>query len=94
MLVLVAAAMAADLVTFVLLSNEAGGIYNEINPVVVAAHGAFGLIGIAILKVGLAMVLVLLVSRIRRPVMLMVAASVAIFFGLLGAVGNITAWLR
>jgi hypothetical protein len=94
LLVLVAAAMAADLLTFVLLSNEAGGISNEMNPVMVAAYGAFGLLGIALLKVGLATLLVLLVSRVHRPWMLLLAASIAIFFGLLGAVGNITAWLR
>jgi hypothetical protein len=63
------------------------------NPVKVAAYGAFGLHGIALLRIGRAMLLVLLVSRVHRPVMLVLAASIAIFFGLLGAFGNVMAWL-
>jgi len=94
LLFLVAAAMMADLTTFLLLSNEAGGVNNETNPVMVAAYGAFGLAAIAYLKVGLTVVLLLLVSRLNRRWMLVSGASIAIFFGLLGAYGNVTAFLR
>lgn len=93
LLILVAAAMLTDLASFVLLSNEAGGITNELNPVMVAAYGAFGLAGIIYLKVGLTAVLVFLVSRVHRPRMLVFAAVVAIFLGILGAYGNVTAFL-
>ncbi len=85
--------MAADLVTFVLLSNEAGGISNEMNPVMVAAYGALGLLGAAFLEVGLAILLVVLLSGVHRPWMLVLAASIAMLFGGHGAFGNVTAWL-
>jgi hypothetical protein len=93
LLVLVATAGLADLATFVFFNNEAGGVANELNPVMRAAYDWLGLAAIAYLKIGLIVVLVFLVSRVHRPRMLALAAGVAIAFGLLGALGNIRAFL-
>ncbi len=93
LLALVVAAMTADLLTFLLFTNDAGGVSNELNPVMQAVFHWQGLWALALFKVGLTAVLVFLVSRVSRPRMLAFAAAVPIFAGLLGVYSNTAAYL-
>jgi hypothetical protein len=94
LLVLVAAAMLADLVSFWAMQHVVWVGGQEQNPVMLWMYlNVGGLFGVGLLKVGLTTVLLLLVSRLSRRWMLVSGASVAIFFGLLGVFGNVRMWL-
>ena len=89
---LVAGAMAADLLTFALVVPLVG-IGAESNPIMAAGYAQFGLVMVVLLKaactVGLMAAVLLVKGRLR-----VLTAVFAMSFGLLGVLGNVTAWLR
>jgi hypothetical protein len=93
MTALVAAAMLADLLTFAAVI-ETVGIGAELNPVMASGYAQGGLLVVAALKLAALAAIVLLVARVRRPRLRVLAAGIAIVVGLVGTLGNATAALR
>jgi hypothetical protein len=93
LLALVAAAMAADLVTFALVVPLVG-IGSESNPAMAAAYLRFGLVVVALLKVVCTVAILLLVARVRRPDLRRLAAGLGVAIAAVGVAGNVGAWLR
>ncbi len=94
LLMLIVAAMLADLWTFYSMQNVVWVEAQEQNPVMLWMYvNVGGLFGVALLKVVLTAVILLLVSRLERRWMLVSASGLAIFLGLLGASGNVSMWL-
>jgi hypothetical protein len=90
---LVAGAMAADLLTFALVVPLAG-IGAESNPIMAIAYAQFGLVMVTLLKAACTVALMAAVLMVRNPRLRALTAVFAISFGLLGTLGNVTAWLR
>jgi hypothetical protein len=90
---LVAGAMAADLLTFALVVPLVG-IGAESNPVMAAAYAQFGLVMVTLLKAACTVALMAAVLLVHGPRLRELTAVFAISFGLLGTLGNVTAWLR
>jgi hypothetical protein len=90
---LVAGAMAADLLTFALVVPLVG-IGAESNPVVAAAYAQFGLVMVTLLKAVTTTAIIALILRVQTPRLRALTAVFAISFGLLGTLGNVTAYLR
>jgi hypothetical protein len=93
MTALVAIAMLADLATFALVVPLVG-IGAELNPVMASGYAQGGLLVVAALKLAALAAIVLLVARVRRPRLRVLAAGIAIVVGLVGTLGNATAALR
>ena len=91
MTALVAAAMLADLATFALVVPIVG-IGAEQNPVMAQGYSLGGIAIVAALKLAALAAIVLLVARVRRPRLRVLAASIAIVVGVTGAASNVTAW--
>jgi hypothetical protein len=89
---LVAAAMAADLLTFSLVVPIVGG-EAEVNPIMHQGYEMFGILMVGLLKVACTVAIILLVFRTDPGPKRWLAASVGIFLGLVGAFGNITAFM-
>ena len=89
--VLVAAAMLADLLTFAAVI-EVVGIGAELNPVMASGYSLGGIAIVAALKLAALAAIVLLVARVRRPRLRVLAAGIAIVVGVTGAASNVTAW--
>lgn len=89
---LIAAAMAADLLTFALVVPIVG-IGAELNPIMRDGYAQIGLIFVALLKGAATFVIILLVARTSPGPKRWLATSLGVFFGLLGFFGNTTAWL-
>jgi hypothetical protein len=89
---LVAAAMLADLLTFALVVPLVG-IGAELNPVMASGYAQHGLLVVAALKLAALAAIVLLVARVRRPRLRVLAAGIAIVVGVTGAASNVTAWM-
>jgi hypothetical protein len=92
MTALVALAMLADLVTFSAVIPVVG-IGAELNPIMAQGYQLAGLLPVAALKLAALAATVLLVARIRRPRLRVLAAGLAIAVGLTGAAGNTVAWI-
>jgi hypothetical protein len=90
MIPLVLAAMAADLVTFV-LAVPIVGIAQEANPVMAAAYG-LGLLPVAALKAASAAAIVILCLRVHDVPRRRVAAILGAGIAAVGVVGNVTSW--
>jgi hypothetical protein len=90
---LVAGAMAADLLTFALVVPLVG-IGAEMNPVMASAYAQFGLVMVALFKAACTVAIMAAVLMVRKPRLRALTAVFAISFGLLGTLGNITAYLR
>jgi hypothetical protein len=91
MTLLVVAAMLADLLTFALVVPLVG-IGAELNPVMASGYAQHGLLVVAALKLAALAAIVLLVARVGRPRLRVLAASIGIVVGVTGAAGNVTAW--
>lgn len=91
MTALVVAAMLADLVTFG-LAVPAVGITAEQNPLMAAAYGSAGILAVAALKLAATVAIVAALRRIHRPPLRRLTAVFAASVGLLGVLGNLTAW--
>jgi hypothetical protein len=95
LLMLIVAAMLADLGTFYGMQNLVWIEAQEQNPVMQWMYvNVGGVFGVALLKAVLTGAILVLVSRLERRWMLVSASGLAIFFGLLGASGNVSMWLR
>jgi hypothetical protein len=95
LLVLVVAAMLADLVSFYLMEHIAWPGLREQNPVMRWVYlNAGGVFGVALLKTALTGTILLLAARLERPWMLASAAGLAVLIGLVGTFGNVAAWLQ
>ena len=92
MTLLVAAAMLADLITFAAVI-EVVGIGAELNPVMAQGYSLGGIVIVAALKLAALAAIVLLVARVRRPRLRVLAAGIAIVVGVTGAASNVTAWM-
>jgi len=92
MTALVAAAMLADLLTFAAVI-ETVGIGAELNPIMAAGFTQGGIAIVAALKLAALAAIVLLVARVRRPRLRVLAAGIAIVVGVTGAASNVTAWM-
>ena len=92
MTLLVAAAMLADLITFAAVI-ETVGIGQEQNPVMAQGYSLGGIVIVAALKLTALAAIVLLVARVRRPRLRVLAAGIAIVVGVTGAASNVTAWM-
>jgi hypothetical protein len=90
---LVAGAMAADLLTFALVVPLVG-IGAESNPIMASAYAQFGLVMVTLLKAACTVALMAAVLMVRKPRLRALTAVFAISFGLLGTLGNVTAYLR
>jgi len=88
---LVAIAMLADLLTFAAVI-ESVGIGAELNPVMAQGYTQGGIVIVAALKLAALAAIVLLVARVRRPRLRVLAAGIAIVVGVTGAASNVTAW--
>lgn len=86
-------AMGADLVTFALIVPVVG-IGAESNALMLNAYLGFGIAAVALLKVAATVVLLLLLSRIHRPDLRRIAGVLGVSIGLVGAVGNVAAFVR
>ena len=91
MAVLVVAAMAADFLTFA-LAVPSVGIAAEQNPVMAAAYASAGILPVAALKLACTVAIVAALHRIRRVPLRRLTALFAASVGLLGVLGNLTAW--
>ena len=92
MTALVALAMLADLLTFAAVI-ETVGIGAELNPVMAQGYSLGGIAIVAALKLAALAAIVLLVARVRRPRLRVLAAGIAIVVGVTGAASNVTAWM-
>ena len=92
MTALVALAMLADLITFAAVI-EVVGIGAELNPVMAQGYSLGGIVIVAALKLAALAAIVLLVARVRRPRLRVLAAGIAIVVGVTGAASNVTAWM-
>jgi hypothetical protein len=92
MIVLVVAAMAADLITFSLVVPLVT-IEAEMNPIMHLGYEVFGVSFVAALKVACTIAIIGLVLRVRPGLRRSFAASVGVFIGLVGVYGNTTAWM-
>ena len=92
MTALVAIAMLADLLTFALVVPLVG-IGAELNPVMASGYAQHGLLVVAALKLAALVAIVLLVARVQRPRLRVLAAGIAIVVGVTGAASNVTAWM-
>ena len=90
---LVAGAMAADLLTFALVVPLVG-IGAESNPIMAAGYAQFGLVMVILLKAACTVGLMAAVLLVRERRLRVLTAVFAMTFGLLGVLGNVTAWLR
>ena len=90
---LVAGAMAADLLTFALVVPLVG-IGAESNPIMAAGYAQFGLVMVALLKAACTVGLMAAVLLVRKGRLRVLTAVFAMSFGLLGVLGNVTAWVR
>lgn len=90
---LVAGAMAADLLTFALVVPLVG-IGAESNPVMAAGYAQFGLVMVALLKAACTVGLMAAVLLVRKGRLRVLTAVFAMSFGLLGTLGNVTAYIR
>ena len=93
LIVLVAIAMLADLASFSLIVPIVG-IGAESNGLMVRTYLELGILGVAVLKVALTVVILTLVLRVRRPDLRRVAAGLGIAVGLVGLIGNVAAFWR
>ena len=91
MTILIVAAMAADLVTFA-LAVPSVGIAAEANPIMAAAYGTAGIFAVAALKLAATVAIVAALHRIHRAPLRRLSATFAASVGLLGVLGNLTAW--
>jgi len=89
----VALAMALDLVTFALIVPLVG-IGVESNGYMVRAYLTFGILGVAAVKVAATAVILVLVARVKRPNGRRLAAGFGIAGGIVGMVGNLSAFIR
>ena len=90
---LVAGAMAADLLTFALVVPLVG-IGAESNPIMASAYAQFGLVMVTLLEAACTVALMAAVLLVRKPRLRALTAVFAISFGLLGTLGNVTAYER
>ncbi len=91
MIVLIVAAMAADLLTFA-LAVPAVGIGAEMNPVMARGYADIGLVSVILLKTACTVAICLLVLRVRRRRMRRLAITMALAIPLIGVAGNLTSW--
>lgn len=91
MIALVVVAMASDLLTFA-LAVPSVGIAAEQNPIMAVAYATAGLLPVAALKVACTVAIVAALTRIHRPPLRRLTALFAASVGLLGVLGNLTAW--
>ena len=89
----VALAMALDLLTFALIVPLVG-IGAESNGYMVRAYLTFGVLGVAAVKVVATVVILVLVARVRQPTQRRLAASLGIAGGIVGMIGNLSAFVR
>jgi len=89
---LIVAAMAADLLTFA-LAVPAVGIEWEMNPIMAHGYAEIGLTFVVLLKMACTIVLCLLLMRVHKRKMRLLAFAVAISIPLLGVFGNVTSWM-
>jgi hypothetical protein len=83
--------MTLDLATFAAVI-ETVGIGQEQNPVMAQGYSLGGIVIVAALKLAALAAIVLLVARVRRPRLRVIAAGIAIVVGVTGAASNVTAW--
>lgn len=86
----VAFCMGLDLVTFALIYPGKGV---EMNPIMERGYAGFGLIIVGLIKVIATFAMCLLVLRVKNSRVRFWTAIFAASFGILGFLGNITAWL-
>ena len=91
MILLVVAAMAADMLTFA-LAVPSVGIAAEQNPLMAAGYATHGILAVAALKLACTVAVVAALARIRRVPLRRLTAVFAASVGLLGALGNVVAW--
>jgi hypothetical protein len=91
MIVLVVAAMAADLLTFALAVPHVG-IAVEMNPIMAAGYMHVGLVAVVLLKVACTIAICLALLRISKKPLRKLTALFVIFVGLLGTLGNLVTW--
>jgi hypothetical protein len=91
MTVIVALAMLADFATFA-LAVPSVGIAAEQNPLMAAAYANVGILAVAALKLACTVAIVAALRRIHRPPLRRLTATFAAGVGLLGVLGNVTAW--
>ncbi len=93
LILIVALAMGADLLTFSLVVPLVG-IEAESNPIMAAGYATFGLVMVILLKAAVTVAICGLLFRVRTTGLRVLTAVFAASFGLLGTLGNVTAWLR
>jgi len=92
LILLVVTAMASDLVTFALVVPLVGG-EAEMNPIMRNGYATFGVMVVALLKATCTLAIVLLVLRCRPGPKRWLSAGVGIFIGVVGVIGNTTAFI-
>jgi hypothetical protein len=90
-IVLIVAAMAADLLTFALAVPDVGIEY-EMNPIMAHGYTEIGLIFVIAVKMAATIALCLLITRVHRRRMKILAFAMAISIPLIGVAGNLTSW--